>query len=129
MDFKQALAQLEAEYIPRIQVAREELARLEDAYKQRIHVAAVEHGYTNAVIDALKAGQSVFVHHYHDGECYLSVSGVDADVIYVCGEYIANANDPLSVAFITAIEYGLIMEGEGSASSRRVPFTLTPPLP
>lgn len=127
--FTQALTAIEAEYLPHIQAAREELARLEENYNTLVHVAAVEYGYTNEVIEALKAGQEVFVHHYHDGECYLSVNGVDADVIYDSGEYIANDNDPLSVAFITAIDYGLIVEGEGSASSRNVPFTLTPPYP
>lgn len=128
MDFNQALAQLEADCLPAIEAAREELARLEEAYKQRLHVAAVEHGYTNAVIDALKAGQAVFVHHYHDGDCYLSVNGVDADVIYDCGEYYEYGFDTLAHDFILAIDYGLIAESnEVSASTRRVNFVLTPP--
>lgn len=127
--FTQALAALEADYLPHIEAAREELARLEAALKARTHELAVEHGYTNAVIEALKAGQAVFVHHYHDGtDFYLSVGGAETDIYSDGYKYVTSANDGLAADLIAAIEYGLIVEGEMD-KQRNTPFTLTPPYP
>lgn len=126
--FTQALAALEADSLPAIEAARSLLYELEAALKARTHELAVEHGYTNAVIEALKAGQSVFVHHYRDGECLLSVGDNDAPIMYDCGEYEPYTHNQLSVEFVASIEYGFIVEGEMQRNGD-APFTLKPPYP
>jgi len=124
--FNQALAQLSSEYIPQLEAARLHLYNLECAYAARKHELAVQYGYTNAVIKALKAGQSVFVHHFTDNECYLSVAERTMGISYTGFEYSANLFDDLAVEFVKALEYGLIVEGVMD-DERNVPFTLTPP--